>query len=81
VVTVNAVFIPSLLSSRFTIKGNSNRSHCSPGIAQQTTPVVLRIIHAIFSGVDAVAAKIKSPSFSRFSLSSTKTNFPAANIF
>ncbi len=50
----------------------------SPGIGTQITPLEWRIVNAISSGVALLAAKIRSPSFSRVSSSTTTTALPAA---
>ena len=50
----------------------------APGIGTQITPLLCRIVKAISSGVARDAAKIRSPSFSRSSSSTTTTALPAA---
>ena len=73
---VYAVRILSLLCG--VISGISSRSSMSPGIGTQITPLQWRIVNAISSGVALLAAKIRSPSFSRSSSSTTTTALPAA---
>ena len=74
--TVNAVRIDSVLST--TINGRSSTSARSSDIGAQITPDVWRIMNAIFSGVMASAAMMRSPSFSRSSSSTTTRNSPRA---
>merc|ERR1712048_516730 len=76
-VTPNAVpFGSSLL---LTIEGIPSSSSRFPSIATQTTPLEYRTIFAISIGVQASAAMIKSPSFSR-SMSSTTTTISPFDI-
>ena len=74
--TVKAVRIDSVLST--TMSGRSSASARSLDIGAQITPLVWRIMKAIFSGVMASAAMIRSPSFSRSSSSTTIRNSPLA---
>ena len=60
------------------ISGISSRSSMSAGIGTQITPLECRIVNAISSGVAFAAAKMRSPSFSRSSSSTTTTAFPSA---
>ena len=60
------------------ISGISRRSSMSPGIGAQMTPELWRMVKAISWGVDLLAAKMRSPSFSRSSSSTTMTARPAA---
>jgi hypothetical protein len=60
------------------INGMFSRSRVSPSSATQTNPLVHRIMNPISSGVALPAAKIRSPSFSRSSSSTTTTARPAA---
>mmetsp|Transcript_82746 Transcript_82746/g.231983 ORF Transcript_82746/g.231983 Transcript_82746/m.231983 type:complete len:212 (-) Transcript_82746:677-1312(-) len=74
-VTVNAVpFGSSLFTS---IGGKFNSSIRLPSKAMQITPLEYRTIFAISSGVQASAAMMRSPSFSRFMSSTTTTIFPS----
>ena len=59
-----------------TISGMSSSSRRSPVSGAQITPEVWRTKKAIFSGVAASAAMIRSPSFSRSSSSTTTTISP-----
>ena len=59
-----------------TISGMSSSSSRSPVIGAQMTPEVWRTKKAIFSGVAASAAMMRSPSFSRSSSSTTTTISP-----
>jgi hypothetical protein len=60
------------------ISGIPSRSRVSAVIGAQITPEEYRMVNAISSGVDLLAAKTRSPSFSRCSSSTTTTAFPAA---
>jgi hypothetical protein len=59
------------------ISGMLSRSSSAPSIGTQTTPELCRIMNASSSGVALDAAKIRSPSFSRSSSSTTITARPA----
>ncbi|EKD48231.1 MAG: hypothetical protein ACD_65C00056G0002 [uncultured bacterium] len=72
--TVKLHFKDSSFSS--TIGFNSNFSAIPGEIGTQISPRPSRIMKLIFSGVTFSAAKIKSPSFSRSSSSTTTTIFP-----
>mmetsp|Transcript_5259 Transcript_5259/g.20874 ORF Transcript_5259/g.20874 Transcript_5259/m.20874 type:complete len:281 (+) Transcript_5259:130-972(+) len=73
-VTVNAV---ALGSSFFpTICGSSSSSRRSDSSATQITPLVWRTKKPIVSAVACSAAMMRSPSFSRFSSSTTTTTLP-----
>src|SRR3954447_4634203 len=74
--TVNAVRWLSVLSA--TISGRRSSSRRRPSTGMQITPLVWRIMNAIFSGVMASAAMIRSPSFSRSASSTTITISPRA---
>ena len=74
--TVNAVRIDSVFSA--TMSGRSSSSARSSDMGAQITPLVWRIMNAIFSGVMASAAMMRSPSFSRSSSSTTTRNSPRA---
>ncbi len=75
--TVNAVRCDSVLLA--TISGSSSSSARSAVIGAQMTPEVWARKKAIFSGVAASAAMMRSPSFSR-SASSTTTTIPPRRI-
>ena len=60
------------------ISGISSRSSMAAGIGTQMTPLLWRMVKAISSGVALDAAKMRSPSFSRSSSSTTTTALPAA---
>ena len=72
--TVNAVRFDSVFTG--TISGRSSSSRRSPVIGTQMTPEVCWRKNAIFSGVAASAAMMRSPSFSRASSSVTTTISP-----
>mmetsp|Transcript_18013 Transcript_18013/g.49998 ORF Transcript_18013/g.49998 Transcript_18013/m.49998 type:complete len:212 (+) Transcript_18013:531-1166(+) len=74
-VTVKAVFFGSSLL--VIIWGSFSWSMRSPSMATQITPLEYRTMNAMSSGVQASAAMIKSPSFSRFISSTTTTIFPS----
>mmetsp|Transcript_26687 Transcript_26687/g.58502 ORF Transcript_26687/g.58502 Transcript_26687/m.58502 type:complete len:240 (-) Transcript_26687:1391-2110(-) len=74
-VTVNAVFLGSSLL--VIIWGSLSASIRSPSMAMQITPLEYRTMKAMSSGVQASAAMIKSPSFSRFMSSTTTTILPS----
>ncbi|CAM5437123.1 hypothetical protein STENM36S_08977 [Streptomyces tendae] len=74
--TVKAVFIDSVLSS--TICGSRSRSSSSPSMGAQIRPRHSVIMKATISSVAFSAAMTRSPSFSRFSSSTTTTGRPAA---
>src|SRR4051794_9525558 len=74
--TVNAVRWLSVLSA--TMSGRRRSSRRGPSTGMQITPLVWRIMNAIFSGVMASAAMIRSPSFSRSASSTTITISPRA---
>ena len=76
--TVNAVFIASLLLCESTISGRSSASALESSRLTHTNPLVCRIMNASDAAVILSAAPIKSPSFSLSSSSSTTTNFPFA---
>ena len=61
-----------------TMSGKRNAESRSSGSATQTTPLVCRIMKAIASAEAISAAMIKSPSFSRFSSSTTIAMGPLA---
>ena len=75
-VTLNAV--PSRASLRCTICGSSSCSSRSLVIGTQMTPLAYLRMNATISGVQACAAIVRSPSFSRSSSSTTMTMWPAA---
>ena len=60
------------------IGGRSSRSNSGPGSGTQMTPEVCRIMNATCSAVALPAAKMRSPSFSLSSSSTTTTLRPAA---
>ena len=74
--TVKAV--PSGASLAATIGCRCSRRASSSGRGAQTMPQQLRMMKAIFSGVQREAATIRSPSFSRSSSSVTITISPRA---
>mmetsp|Transcript_13301 Transcript_13301/g.32475 ORF Transcript_13301/g.32475 Transcript_13301/m.32475 type:complete len:203 (-) Transcript_13301:1866-2474(-) len=74
-VTVKAVPFGSSLFCN--IGGSPSSSIRSPSIAMQMTPLEYLTIFAISSGVQASAAIIRSPSFSRSMSSTTTTIFPS----
>ena len=70
--------VPSGASFDETI-GSSRRRRASAAVSgAQTMPQVLRMMKAIFSGVQREAATMRSPSFSRSSSSVTMTISPRA---
>ena len=75
--TVKAV--PSGASFIATIGDRCSRRASSPVSGAQTMPQQLRMMNAIFSGVQSEAATMRSPSFSRSSSSVTTTISPRAN--
>src|SRR6195952_3340039 len=76
--TVTVKAVPSGASFEATI-GSRRRRRASPSvIGAQTMPQVLRMMKAIFSGVQREAATTRSPSFSRSSSSVTTTISPRA---
>src|SRR4051812_11610899 len=74
--TVNAV--PSGASLSATIGSRWRRLASEDDSGAQTMPDVLRMMNAIFSGVQSEAATNRSPSFSRSSSSMTTTISPLA---
>mmetsp|Transcript_129 Transcript_129/g.311 ORF Transcript_129/g.311 Transcript_129/m.311 type:complete len:202 (-) Transcript_129:822-1427(-) len=74
-VTVKAVCLGSSLL--FIICGRFSSSIRDSSMAMQMTPLEYRTMKAMSSGVQASAAMIKSPSFSRFMSSTTTTIFPS----
>ncbi len=75
--TVKAVRWASAVSLPGTTRGSCSASRRHPSIGRQMTPLVCRIMNAIFSGVILSAAMMRSPSFSRsVSSSTTTTNSP-----
>src|SRR3954452_10863315 len=60
------------------MSGRRSSSSRGPSTGMQITPLVWRIMKAIFSGVIASAAMIRSPSFSRSASSTTITISPRA---
>jgi hypothetical protein len=70
--------VPSGASFEATM-GSSRRRRASAAVrGAQTMPQVLRMMKAIFSGVQREAATMRSPSFSRSSSSVTMTISPRA---
>src|SRR6185295_10517867 len=76
--TATAYAVPRRSWLVWYIGGSSSRSACSSVIGTQTYPDVCRTMNAISSAVACSAAKIRSPSFSRSSSSTTITGRPAA---
>ena len=76
--TVTVKAVPSGASLEATIGLRCNRLASADESGAQTMPQVLRMMNAIFSGVQWEAAMIKSPSFSRSSSSVTMTSSPLA---
>ena len=72
--TVKAVWLLSVLRS--TISGRSRASSRSPSMARQIRPRASVAMKLICSGVANCAAQIRSPSFSRFSSSTTTIDSP-----
>ena len=72
--TVKAVWLLSVLRS--TINGRSRTSRRSPSMARQISPRASVAMKLICSGVANWAAQIRSPSFSRFSSSTTTIDSP-----
>ena len=72
--TVNCVSCSTVLFC--TIIGKSSSTQRFSVSGAHTNPLPLVIIKLIISGVTFSAAAIKSPSFSRFSSSTTMTTFP-----
>src|SRR3954470_10096710 len=77
--TVTVKAVPSGASLDATIGSRCRRRASAPVSGAQTMPQVLRMMNAIFSGVQSEAATMRSPSFSRSSSSVTMTISPAEN--
>ena len=73
--TVKAVWLVSVFWP--TISGRSRASSRSPSMAKQISPRASVAMKLICLGVANCAAQIKSPSFSRFSSSTTTTQAPS----
>ena len=76
--TVTEYAVPLRSSLIAVIGGSSSRSRPSASIGTQMTPTVWRTMKPTSSGVALAAAKMRSPSFSRSSSSTTTTGRPAA---
>ena len=76
--TVMVKAVPSGASFAATIGSRRSRRASSADSGAQTMPEVLRMMKAIFSGVQSDAATNRSPSFSRSSSSVTTTISPRA---
>ncbi len=76
--TVTVKAVPSGASFDATMGARCSRRASLCVIGAQTMPQVLRMMNAIFSGVQSEAATTRSPSFSRSSSSVTTTISPRA---
>ena len=76
--TVTAYAVPLRSSFTIVMGGRWRRSRSSPVMPTQMYPLVYRIMNAVRSAVAFSAAKMRSPSFSRPSSSTTITAWPSA---